>query len=422
MPQIQASYTRGATSHLFVQHPGAWSTRRAQDSTMARTDVASGRLDSRSTGTTARVLFLFCWCAVLSSVVVLNVGATEASGKLLPSTTRHHHPSDLKKQQAARHPPLEFVEKALLTVAREEFGGSQAEYESAGNWTRKRLAVAAADAVNDDNRPTSSTSPAAPYIGCSDYGQVAREAASRLAQDYVSSHPAPVRMLTPDRKRRLSCFVATATAEEALVIEAEGLENIGLTSFGPFPTVLKIAPGLLQMDRLVVDVPGDDGDELSEAARTTASHKGGPMRRLTTTHGHIARMENMEGLELVLSPGVVSGHSDTTTQFRAAQSFSERLMEDLMSSTLDLHASNYWSDRETNAKSGERDVRRASSPASALRVREWTRAADVVHGLSSSADELGSGGGRITPGDVCSWESVRFHHPAGGDSFILTGQ
>ncbi|CAM9539093.1 unnamed protein product, partial [Hapterophycus canaliculatus] len=48
----------------------------------------------------------------------------------------------------------------------------------------------------------------------------------------------------------------------------------------------------------------------------------------------------------------------------------------------------------------------------ALRGREWSRAAAVVHGLSAA--------GNTSPGDICSWDSVVFHHTA-ADVLLVSG-
>lgn len=202
-------------------------------------------------------------------------------------------------------------------------------------------------------------------------------------------------MVSRDREHGSSCFVATATSEQALAIEAEGLGNVGLTSFGPFPTVLKIAPGLLDIDQ-----EDDSGDGLSEDAAASGSHRMGSMRRLTAIHGDIARMKNVGGLTVQLSPGVLSASVD----FSAVETLTLQLLDGLLASTLDLHAINYWSDHSMT-----------SPQANALRARECSRAADVIHGLSSSAEH-----GGLTPGDVCAWDSLSIHH-TGDDNLLLTG-
>ena len=112
------------------------------------------------------------------------------------------------------------------------------------------------------------------------------------------------------------------------------------------------------------------------------------------------RMSNVNGLDVELSPGTLSAHS---TQ---ADTFIGQLLDDLMSESINLHAANVWSDPA--AANGEH----LTTPAGALREKEWGMAATLVHELSVS--------GRTTPGDICSWGSISIHQ-AGSDLLLVSG-
>ena len=114
------------------------------------------------------------------------------------------------------------------------------------------------------------------------------------------------------------------------------------------------------------------------------------------------RTDRVEGLTLELSPGVLPAHC------AEGGAFISDLIEGLLSTSVDLHASNFWSDvaLEDGVESLE------GRPASTLRAREWRRAADVVHELSADAGP--------TPGDVCSWDGVSVSH-VGSDVLLVTG-
>lgn len=171
----------------------------------------------------------------------------------------------------------------------------------------------------------------------------------------------------------------TASTAEADNILAKW-SQFGLDTFSPFPSALKLAPGLVDY----VDASTYDGSS----------------PRLTTTHGPLLREGKVDGLIVELSPGILLESAD------GSDSFVDSLMSGLLSDSLDLHASNVWSDpavarQEHHATSG-----------GAVRGREWRRAAAVVHEISALA--------QIQPGDVCSWNEVTVHH-SGNDVLILSG-
>lgn len=310
------------------------------------------------------------------------------------------------------HPPLNLLEGALLTGAREEFEGNQEAYEAAASWTLQRLS-----GTEEGSKRRNWNSRSIPHFACADNKDTAAHGAtdqqrrrpSQLVEDLLSA--GSVRMVSHIRAQGLSCFVATATAEQVAVLEAAGLETLGLRNFGPFPTVLKIAPGLLQIQ----DGPTTARDNSGTDATTTRD-RDSASRRLSVIHGEVARMDNVGGLTVELSPGVLPKRD-----FDVADSLIADILDGLLSPSNDLHANAYWSSSRGGLSAAEDGITigAGSYPsASALRIREWTRAANVVRSLTSSGRE--EGGGAVTAGDVCSWDSIRLHHPD-RDSLTVTG-
>ncbi|CAN0335611.1 unnamed protein product, partial [Ectocarpus fasciculatus] len=77
-----------------------------------------------------------------------------------------------------------------------------------------------------------------------------------------------------------------------------------------------------------------------------------------------------------------------------------------MSASVDLHATNFWSD--PGMVGGEH----LSAPGGATRARDWSKAASVVHDLSEASGS--------SPGDICSWDEVALLY-AGDDSLMVAG-
>lgn len=260
------------------------------------------------------------------------------------------------------YPPLALVERALLTTAKLDFTGEERALYAATLWNGERLRA------SQDNEH-------APHLACAKYSHCRKAVA--LLEELLS--PGEVRRVSHSSTHG-SCFVVTASHSEAAAMLADPAQ-FELTSFGPFPSALKISPGLLEH--------GDVRDEAKDA----------PVR-LTTTHGSMMRMDSVEGLNVELSPGTLPPHD------MEADTFIQNLLEDLMSESLDLHSSNVWSDPAMM------DSDHLTNPGGALRGREWSRAAAVVHKLSSE--------GRTSPGDICSWHSITAHHSA-GDLLLVSG-
>eukprot|EP00752_Nemacystus_decipiens_P004360 g3984.t1 len=267
------------------------------------------------------------------------------------------------------YPSLQVFEGALRTTAKADFGGHSKAFEEATAWDGVRLSDSPSPsrggALNDQGEQ-----PRAPHLCCVDY-QHGREAYSLLKGQLSPGAVRPV----ANSEQHGACYVVTASHEDTTAI-LENSAEFGLQSFGPFPSALKIAPGILEHDQ------------------------GNGHGRLGARHGALMRKDNAEGLSVELAPGTLPAHS------WQASSFIQDLIVDLMSESMDLHATNFWSD----PAKVERE--HLATPEGAARARDWSKAAVVVHGLSEAAG--------TSPADICSWDSVRVHH-AGNDLLLVSG-
>ncbi|CAN0368737.1 unnamed protein product, partial [Laminaria digitata] len=162
---------------------------------------------------TNRVLLLI---HAVSVAAALEASAEEVSGKISPP-----------------YPSLRLVEETLLTTAQLDFSGHEQAYQAATRWNGERLQ---ASQGSDDELLLPLR---APHLACAEYGH-GREAASRL-KAFLS--PEAVRPVYHSREHG-ACFLATASDAQAAAFSAEPA-RFELTSVGPFPSALKIAPGLL---------------------------------------------------------------------------------------------------------------------------------------------------------------------------------
>ncbi|CAM9691381.1 unnamed protein product [Scytosiphon promiscuus] len=263
-------------------------------------------------------------------------------------------------------PPIGTVEDTLLTTAKDDFGGNGKGLQAAADWSEARLRSRQSDA-------------AAPYLCCTEYDR-GHEAYSRL-QSLLS--PAAVRPVSSSLENG-ACYFATASQAQAAAILKDD-RQFGLTSFSPFPAALKIAPGLLEHD---ANGPGTKDDR---------NH---PPGRLRAQHGKSMRMGHVEGLSLELAPGVLPARSSEGGPFISD------LLGDLMSESVDLHSTNFWSDPAVV------EDEHLATPQGAVRGQNWGRAAAVVHELSEAAGTV--------PGDICSWDSITVHH-TGDDVLFVSG-
>lgn len=255
------------------------------------------------------------------------------------------------------YPSLDTVEGALLTTAHDDFDGHALAFETAVKWNEERLRA-------------SSPEVRAPHLACTGYGR-GRETLSRL-QGLLSSDA--VRTLSHSTEYG-SCFLATASHAQVGAIAATN-DGLGLESLAPFPSVLKLAPGLL---------------EYPQSVRTG---------RLSAIHGTSMRMDSVKGLTMELSPDTLPKHSSE------ANVFLDNLLEGLASKSLDLHSSILWSDPTLM------EDEHLTTLGGNVRGHEWSKAATLVHELSNS--------GKTSPGDICSWDSVSVHHAA-DDVLLVTG-
>lgn len=276
--------------------------------------------------------------------------------------------------QIERYPPLSLFETALLTSAKDDFNGDESAFSKAVRWSGDRL------------KRSHKQSPllVAPFLACAEYGR-GREAMVLLESVVGSTAAARARPVVNSAEHG-TCFVIAASHHQWTLM-AEDPDEYALSSISPFPTMLKLAPGLLAYTSSDTAEKGDAGD---------------PVHRLRTKHGRRMGMSKIEGLTLELAPGVLPARSP------AAADFVTSLLSDLMSTSLDLHESSFWSSRDML----EGEDGHLGRPEGAERAREWSRAAAVVHELTSPS---------LSPGDICAWDSVSLHH-ADDDVILVSGK
>lgn len=177
-----------------------------------------------------------------------------------------------------------------------------------------------------------------------------------------------------------SCFILSASSTVAATI-SKNLDSYRLSQFVLWPSVLKLAPGLLD-------------------------HEADPVgpSRLSTTYGYRTRLSNVRGLEVELSPGILHDHT-------SSESFVVHLQDSLMSNLLDLRDTSF----STNSKLFHSSyVNHRTIPATAKRALDWSTAADLVH------DDTSKDRAARSPGNVCSWEKLLVRRSSG--SLIITGE
>lgn len=311
------------------------------------------------------------------------------------------------------YPPLEIIEQALLTTAAQDFGSHQVAFDLAVLWHGNKL----------DNEKNGADR-AIPYLACTD-SSIDRPGVSGKGHATTAAAPPPLSgmqsILSSDSSARAvsntekhgTCFVVTATPARAAHIAGEASRSGLISTMGPFPSALKLSPGLLEYGDY-----GHDGGSSDRQARTNTDNV--PKRRLSTRHGEGLRRGNVQGLTIELSPGLLAAsHGRGGRNAMTAGSgggddaviLIDQWTDDLMSASLDLREINFWSDPTMLEQ--EESVH-LTHPAGALRAREWSRAADVVHALSGGSGGHAAGAaaaaGGIAPGDVCGWDALTIHH------------
>ena len=252
-------------------------------------------------------------------------------------------------------PPLDLVKRVLVSTAHQEFE-SDAVFEAATEWQGERL--------------SRSPSREAPHLACAEYSK-GRQALRKLEALLPNGSIGKV----SNHKHHGTCFIVTASAPTSAAMK-ERLGDFDITSFGPIPATMKLAPEMLDHDAPPLDEE----------------------KRLATTYGRRMRFDSVRGLDVALSRGALASRE-------AADTFTVDLKESVMSGSLDLLQINFWSDADGDHTSG---------PAGAVRTWEWKKAAEVVRGLTN-AD-----GQSPTPGDVCTWGGLNVHY-AGSDTLLITG-
>ncbi|CAN0286352.1 unnamed protein product [Scytosiphon promiscuus] len=304
--------------------------------------------------------------AAAALVLAGPVGATRTESARLPVA-----PRGTSSGGATTPAGLALVEKVLVTTAKEDFGGREAAYQSAVSWQHRRL-----------SQLTGQGRQQAPYLACFEYGD-AKKAMDSLGRLLPAA--ASIRRVSL-REQHGACFLVTLESPAQAAALAGELQQ-DLRQLDPFPSALKIAPGLLDHEGRTYG-GGHDHDALHD--------------RLSTEHGARMRGDSVAGIILELSPGVLPAHD------AQADTFVFDLKASLMSTPADAQGNNFWSDPAMlDGEDGHR-----AHPAGALRAREWGRSADVLRALSQS--------GGTTPGDVCSWGGIQMHH-AGDDVLLVTG-
>lgn len=252
------------------------------------------------------------------------------------------------------HGTLDTLTDVLASTAQQDFGGHDRLFAAASNWETKR--------VRKSGRR-------GPYLACANY-DIARGALSKLMLQLGKAC-----VLRVSNSPSLgTCFVVTASPAQARAMTADLVPNM-LTHFVILPSGLKLVPGLLDHE-------------------TVGSNPG----QLATTRGYRMLHDNVAGLNVELSPGIFTAHDP------AVGLFIEDLRGRLMSSALDLYSTTFWADKEGA-------VGHLLYPAGELRIREWMRAADVVHGRSRKEGEV--------PGTICSWNKLVLLQSGSGTIMIM---
>lgn len=363
------------------------------DPACKRRSATRGRMSAVPARLTNHAIVLL-FCIVASSSAAVAADASASTEEVIESHW---------KSRMYPYPSLRLVEQSLVTTAKFDFSGRDATYQAAARWNGRRLQQQANQ--HDDEAPLLLR---APHLACAEYGN-GREASYRL-KSFLSSAEA-VRPVHHSSEHG-ACFLATCSDAQFAAISADP-SRFELTSVGPFPSALKIAPGILDhgdsrsssngsssSSSTTRTSSGSSRSNKSEAS-SAGQNRNQPAVRLATTHGSLMRIDNIQGLSVELSPGTFPARSS-----ESSGTYTSYLLEDLMSKNVDLHENNFWSDPAMS----EGD--HMTVPEGALRGREWSRAATVVHALSEAAG--------TTPGDICSWGGLVVHHAA-NDVLLVSG-
>ena len=253
---------------------------------------------------------------------------------------------------------LEKIHKITVSSASTDFAvENSAGYNAASKWYDERLR-------RDEGKDSR-----APYIACAQYSD-GREALHSLETNFGKSALHRV----SNTETEGSCFIVTASPSAATdMLSAPG--TFGLLSAGSFLPSLKLTSGLL-------DHGSDDSDRSG---------------RLRSTYGENLALDNVRGFSVRLSPGILPFTSGKSI----SEDFVRRLRENLMQ-TVSMRSMSFWSDPGVD-----------QSVLDQTRVREWSRAANVVDALASKH--------RRPVGEICKLGELRMHH-VGDDLLLMEGE
>ena len=253
---------------------------------------------------------------------------------------------------------LEKVQKITASSASTDFAANNsAGYIVAYQWYRERL------------RHDTGGGCRAPYIGCAEYSD-GREALHSLETNFGKS---AIHRVSNSEKDG-SCFILTASPSAATDMLSTP-ETFGLISAGPFLPSMKLASGLL-----------DHGPDVSDRPD-----------RLRSTYGEHVSSENVRGLSVRLSPGILPLNEGGSFAGEFIRGWHNDLIQ-----TVSVRSMSVWSDPGVDR-----------SALDGTRVREWSRAAAVVDDLAWKH--------RRPVGEICRLQSVRMHH-VGDDLLLLEGK
>lgn len=282
---------------------------------------------------------------VAFTAIFFLVPAASAVG-VPPPPVQHHYP------------PLSLVKDVLTSTANNDFVNNHSAYLAASDWHIRKLSRCSDDAK-------------APYLVCADYRD-GRQALTALRQQWSRSAVQPV----ANSNAHGSCFLLTVRPSEASTLLSSP-STFYLTNAGPVIPTVKLASGLLDYGPSV-DPVSDQNDGST------------PLR---VTYGEQMKLGGVRGLTVRLSPGVLPiGDS-------SAKVFLRDWRTGLMSDETDVHAASFWSDPDAPHDIDGHHV--AGHAAGMTRVREWNKAAAVIHDLAAEQ-------GR-SPGETCQWQRLKVH-------------
>lgn len=250
---------------------------------------------------------------------------------------------------------LEKIQNIAVSSASADFTGSDA-YTAASKWNDERLIRGEAEGIR------------APYVACADYSQ-GRGALASLESAFGRSTIHRV----SNSKSDGACFIVTASPSAATAM-LSAPETFNLLSAGSFLPSLKLATGLL-----------DHGSHVSDRSE-----------RLRTSYGEAASLDNVGGLNVRLSPGVLP-MADESLAGGFVRDWHGHIMQ-----TVSIKSLSFWSDPTSDRTTQDK-----------IRVKEWSRAATVVDNLASKHSR--------PVGEICKLGELKMRH-VGDDLLLLEGK